>query len=213
MSRPCSHSADFGVRMSNQRKGLAGIGVSRRRARFVALLAVLAAPAVHAQVNIDQDKTPAHIYESDCAVCHKAIRGLARGRSRTALTAYLAEHYTSSESEAAALAAYVLAGGGGVGNPVAAHDLLAAPDHAAAATSRSQNRLPVRGRRQTRQMRRPAPLQEKPAATSAIPAADHAPATPTVAPVAGPKRPPAATAPETARPSEAPSGVSDHIPD
>jgi hypothetical protein len=219
MSRPCSHSADFGVRMGDQRRGFAGIV-----APSLALLAVLAPPAVHAQVNIDQDKTPAHIYESDCAVCHKAIRGLANGRSHTALTAYLAQHYTSSDSEAASLSAYVLSGGGGVGRPASGRDLLAAPNRPrdAAATSseqrRSQYRLPARerGRRQSREMRRPAAPQEKPAATSAIPASDREPATATVAPPAPavpPKKPPAATAPAPLQPGNAPSGVSDNIAD
>jgi len=208
--------------MSNQQTRL--IGALRRRAPLLALLAVLAPPAVHAQVNIDQDKTPAHIYESDCAVCHKAIRGLANGRSRTALTSYLTEHYTSSDSEAAALAAYVLSGGGGVGRPALGRDLLAAPDmqRNAAGTSsdraqrRSQNRLPARERtrRQGRAMRRPA-VPQKPAATSGVPAANPGPTTATVAPVppaapaAGPGERPAAPA----KPGNAPSGVNDNIPD
>jgi len=213
--------------MSNQLTGFAEIGALRRRAPLLALLAILAAPAVHAQVNIDQDKTPAHIYESDCAVCHKAIRGLANGRSRTALTSYLTEHYTSSDSEAAALAAYVLSGGGGVGRPALGRDLLAAPAmqrNAAGAPSdraqrRSQNRLPARERtrRQGRAMRLPAAPQ-KPAATSGVPAANPGPATATVAPAApvppaapaaGPGERPAAPA----KPSNAPSGVNDNIPD
>jgi hypothetical protein len=228
MSRPCSHSADFGVRMSNQQTRFAQIGALRRGAPLLALLAVLAPPAVHAQVNIDQDKTPAHIYESDCAVCHKAIRGLANGRSRTALTAYLTEHYTSSDSEAQALAAYVLSGGGGVGRPASGRDLLAAPDmqRNAAGTSGdreqrgSQNRLPARERvrRQGRAMKRPGAPQ-KPAATSGIPASNRGPATATVAPAAavppaapaaGPSEPPATPA---TRPGEAPSGVNDNIAD
>jgi hypothetical protein len=223
MSRPCSHSADFGVRMSNQQTGFAEIGALRRRAPLLALLAVLAPSTVHAQVNIDQDKTPAHIYESDCAVCHKAIRGLANGRGRTALTAYLTEHYTSSDSEAAALAAYVLSGGGGVGHPAPGRDLLAAPDlrRDAAGTSsdreqrRSQNRLPARerGRRPSRAIRRSA-VPQKPAAASGIPASNHGPATATVAPAApaaAPSEPPAT--PATVKPGHAPSGVSDNIPD
>jgi len=215
--------------MSNQQTRFAQIGALRRRAPLLALLAALAPPAAHAQVNIDQDKTPAHIYESDCAVCHKAIRGLANGRSRTALTSYLTEHYTSSDSEAAALAAYVLSGGGGVGRPAPGRDLLAAPNmqRNAAGTSsdreqrRSQNRLPARerGRRPSRAIRRSA-VPQKPAATSGIPASNRgsatataAPATPVppAAPAAGPSEPPAV--PARVQPGEVPSGVSDNIPD
>jgi hypothetical protein len=206
--------------MSNQRRGFAGVGVLRRTAPALALLAGLAPPVAHAQVNIDQDKTPAHIYASDCAVCHKSIRGLANGRSRTALTSYLAEHYTSSDSEAAALAAYVLSGGGGVGRPASAHDALM-PAHPRDAPGmptgreqrRSQNRPQVRerGRNQSREAPRPATPQER---TPSIPASDTGPATAAAAPTApasGLGEPPAA--PATVEPGDVPSGASDHIPD
>lgn len=97
------------------------------------LLAVVAPPLARAQVNIDEDKTPAHIYDNDCAVCHKSIHGLANGRGNSALAGFLAEHYTSSKQEAAALAAYVLAGGGGSGTPTPVRDDGSEPDHATAA--------------------------------------------------------------------------------
>jgi hypothetical protein len=116
--------------------------VVRLFAPALVLFAALAPPLAHAQVNIDQDKTPAHIYASDCAVCHKSIRGLANGRGNSSLTEFLAEHYTSNQQEASALAAYVLAGGGGVGTPVAAH--AEQPDHAEAAgeVPKEQGRRP-----------------------------------------------------------------------
>jgi outer membrane biosynthesis protein TonB len=65
-----------------------------------------------AQVNIDQGKSPAEIYSSDCATCHKTPRGLAAGKNSLMLSAFLREHYTASRDEAAALAAYVLGAGG-----------------------------------------------------------------------------------------------------
>jgi len=80
-------------------------------------LAIVLAPAMAcAQVNIDQDKSPAQIYAGDCAACHKSIRGLANGRSAGSLAGFLSEHYTASAREAAAVAAYVLASGGGAGS-------------------------------------------------------------------------------------------------
>jgi hypothetical protein len=188
------------------------------------LLAALAPPVAHAQVDIDQDKTPAHIYANDCAVCHKSIRGLANGRSRMALRAYLAEHYTSSDSEAAALAAYVLSGGGGVGSPASVHESLTGPDHprdaAGMPTGREQRRSPnrlqarERGRKQSREAR-PPQAQERPAT---IPA-DAGPATAAVAPtapsapVSAPSEPPAAAAPATVQPGDASSVESDNIAD
>lgn len=116
----------------------------RSVAPAIVLLAVLIPASAHAQVNIDQDKTPAHIYASDCSVCHKSIRGLANGRGSSALTGFLTEHYTSNEQEAAALAAYVLAGGGGIGTPVPVRDARQPDDHASPGEpkSRAARRLP-----------------------------------------------------------------------
>lgn len=120
----------------------------RRLAPAIVLLSVVMPLAAHAQVNIDQDKTPAHIFSSDCAVCHKSTRGLANGRGSSELTGFLAEHYTSSREEAAAVAAYVLAGGGGAGRAAPATD----QDHAPADQPK------------TREARRPAKPDEEPAA-------------------------------------------------
>jgi hypothetical protein len=204
--------------MSNQQRGFAGIGVLRRTAPAWVLLAALAPSLAHAQVDIDQDKTPAHIYANDCAVCHKSIRGLANGRSRMALRAYLAEHYTSSDAEAAALAAYVLSGGGGVGSPASAHETLTGPDHprdaAGMPTGREQRRSPnrlqarERGRKQSREPRPPATI---PAAAGPATAA-VAPTAPT-APVSAPGEPPATAAPATVQPGDASPGANDNIAD
>jgi hypothetical protein len=67
----------------------------------------------HAQTNLDQGKTPAQIFASDCAACHKPTRALANGKNRFALTEFLREHYTTSREQAAGLAAYVLGAGFG----------------------------------------------------------------------------------------------------
>jgi hypothetical protein len=104
--------------------------VFRLLAPAFVVVAVLVPQLALAQVNIDQDKTPAHIFSSDCSVCHKSTRGLANGRGKGALTDYLAEHYTSSRQEAAAVAAYVLAGGGGTGTPAPVHEDNPQPDRA-----------------------------------------------------------------------------------
>lgn len=227
-----------GVRMSKERRECVGLGPLRRAVPVLTLLAASLPPAARAQVNIDQDKSPAHIYASDCAVCHKATRGLANGRSRTALTAYLAEHYTSSNSEAAALAAYVLSGGGGVGAPAAVHDASGAAGRPRAATAappaqagRVANQAPGReragARRQARQRTRSAPPPEpasgpqapppKPAAATAGPAMAPKPAATSAtadAPAAKPASGrPAVSAPAAATPSEAPSGSGDNIAD
>jgi len=124
------------------------------------LVAALAPQFALAQVNIDQDKTPAHIYSSDCSVCHKSIHGLANGRGKPALTDFLAEHYTSSRQEAAALAAYVLAGGGGIGTPTPAREEKPQPDRTRPAAEEPKTEP------KTREARRPAKPEEEPGAAA-----------------------------------------------
>jgi hypothetical protein len=93
--------------------------VSRRLVPMIGALLALAPAMAHAQTNIDEGKSPAQIFSSTCATCHKSTRGLAGGRGSLALKSYLAEHYTSSSDQAAALAAYVLGAGGGENVPAA----------------------------------------------------------------------------------------------
>ncbi len=85
----------------------------RRLAAMIGLFAGLVPAIGHAQTNIDQGKSPAQIFASDCGVCHKAARGLAGGKNNAALTEFLRQHYTTGREQAASLAAYVLRGGGG----------------------------------------------------------------------------------------------------
>jgi hypothetical protein len=68
-----------------------------------------------AQVNIDQGKSPAEMFNGDCGTCHKSAKGLANGRNSGALAGFLREHYTSSAQQAASLAAFVLGAGAGAG--------------------------------------------------------------------------------------------------
>lgn len=138
MSR--SHSAGFGVMMAGLPRGLQEIAVGRRCASAMIVLAALVPSAAYAQVNIDQGKAPAQIYDSDCAACHKSMRGLANGRGASALTSFLTEHYTSSSKEAAALAAYVLSGGGGVGTPALAHPPKTRPEPTTASAEEPKDR-------------------------------------------------------------------------
>ena len=139
MSR--SHSGGFRVMMGTGPE-LQEITVARRLVSAIIMFAVLAWPAARAQVNIDQGKAPAQIYDSDCAACHKSMRGLANGRNASALTSFLSEHYTSSAKEAAQLAAYVLGGGGGVGTPAPAHAPKLKPDTTSASAEEPKDREP-----------------------------------------------------------------------
>ncbi len=81
----------------------------------LALMPVVA----RAQVNIDQGKPAAEIFENDCATCHKTAKGLASGKNSLMLSSFLREHYTASRDQAAALAAYVVGVGGSGPAPAA----------------------------------------------------------------------------------------------
>jgi hypothetical protein len=108
--------------------------VFRRLAPAIGLFVGLAPAMTHAQTNIDQGKTPAEIFASDCATCHKTARGLASGKSSPILTGFLREHYTASSDQAAALAAYVMGAGGGDSVPATqGRGLKPVPEHARAA--------------------------------------------------------------------------------
>lgn len=85
---------------------------------IIGMFAVLAPALAQAQTNLDQGKSAAQIFASDCAECHKSQSGLAKGRNSEALTEFLREHYTTSRNQAAALAAFVL----GVRGPKPAPD-------------------------------------------------------------------------------------------
>ncbi len=61
--------------------------------------------------DLNQGKSPAEIFRSDCTVCHKTPQGLARDQS--SLKSFLRQHYTTGEPQAASLAAYLASVGGG----------------------------------------------------------------------------------------------------
>jgi hypothetical protein len=115
-------SAGSGLGIAGGPRKLEEMRVSRHLAPVFILVLALTPLAARAQVNIDQDKSPAHIFASDCAVCHKSTRGLANGRGSSALSGFLTEHYTSSKEEAASVAAYVLSAGGAVGTAAPARE-------------------------------------------------------------------------------------------
>ncbi|HMA74077.1 MAG TPA: hypothetical protein VKP67_21715 [Xanthobacteraceae bacterium] len=52
-------------------------------------------------------KTPAQLFNSDCAECHHSPAGLARNRDVRTLAGFLREHYTTKSETAGALAVYV----------------------------------------------------------------------------------------------------------
>jgi hypothetical protein len=97
--------------MSEGLKAMKVFGRGIRLAMGVVVLG-LAGPAL-AQENLDSGKTPAQLYASDCAVCHKTPQGLAaKGGGLLGLENFLREHYTASRESAAAIAGYLRGVGG-----------------------------------------------------------------------------------------------------
>jgi hypothetical protein len=78
-----------------------------------AILALVFVGSAGAQENLDSGKTPAQLFASDCAICHKTPSGLSKGGNALGglrgLQGFLREHYTASREAAAAVAAYVQA--------------------------------------------------------------------------------------------------------
>lgn len=60
-----------------------------------------------AQGNLDQGKTPAQLYASDCATCHKSPQSVTKTDSVFGLEIFLSKHYTTSRESAALLATYL----------------------------------------------------------------------------------------------------------
>ncbi len=62
--------------------------------------------------NLEAGKTPAQLFASDCAICHKSPQGLAKSAGSFGLSSFLREHYTASKESAAALSNYLSSVGG-----------------------------------------------------------------------------------------------------
>ena len=83
----------------------------RRLICLLGFLLVLGVP-LRAQENLDFGKSPAQLFASDCAICHKSPQGLAaKGGGILGLEGFLREHYTASRESAAAIAGYLRAAG------------------------------------------------------------------------------------------------------
>jgi hypothetical protein len=61
--------------------------------------------------NLESGKSAQKLFSSNCSTCHSNPRTLARRMSNWALTQFLQEHYTASQTAAYELAAYLIAVG------------------------------------------------------------------------------------------------------
>ena len=83
------------------------IGFSRGILLAGGILGALGAGPALGQDNFDAGKTPAQLYASDCAICHKTPNGMSQAGGIFGLSGFLREHYTASREAANAIAAYV----------------------------------------------------------------------------------------------------------
>ena len=74
---------------------------------FTAVFFLAGAGVGSAQENLDLGKSPAQLFASDCAICHKNPRGLSQAGGIFGVESFLREHYTASRQSAAAIAAYL----------------------------------------------------------------------------------------------------------
>lgn len=152
--------------MAGQTRIIREIRVTRRLAAIIGLLVGFAPAMAYAQTNLDQGKSPGQIFASDCAECHKGVRGLAKGKNSTALTEFLREHYTTSRQQAAGLAAYVLHGGGeaaGSQRPAAERAKASAEEPKAGKQQGRQSAKPEGAPPATAKLQPPAGEEAKPA--------------------------------------------------
>jgi hypothetical protein len=73
----------------------------------ISSLALCVASSAGAQGNLDQSKTAAQLYASNCATCHESLASVRNDKSFFELKRFLSQHYTSNSESAANLAAYL----------------------------------------------------------------------------------------------------------
>lgn len=81
------------------------------RRLFAVMIAIFAgwggASALAQPEDLTRGKSPAQLFASDCADCHRSPRGLAKSDARS-LAGFLRVHYTASKESAAAIAEYLV---------------------------------------------------------------------------------------------------------
>ena len=87
--------------------GMKSLGVGRGVFSVVLLMALPAITPAIAQDNYEAGKTPAQMFATDCALCHKSPAGLSKAPGYFGLESFLREHYTASGEAAAKIGAYL----------------------------------------------------------------------------------------------------------
>ncbi|HET7680387.1 MAG TPA: hypothetical protein VFK79_09670 [Xanthobacteraceae bacterium] len=129
----------------------------------------LSAGSALAQEDLNRGKTPAQLFASDCADCHRNPRSLGKRENADTLAGFLRVHYTASRESAAAIAAYLVSLG---------------PDPRAGSRPTSQRSKPAASQDQSKSN------QTQPAAKPAEPAPPEPPEPVPQAPLAAPANEP-----------------------
>jgi hypothetical protein len=150
-----------------------------------------------AQENLDRSKTPAQLYVSDCAECHRNPKTVMKTIPPGSLAGYLREHYTASRESAGALASYLIsvnAGSGTAsprsaspgrvqGRPAASGAKPAAPEaskeKAAGPAAKPDQAGPPRPPEPVSESKTPAPADARPQPPADAPASKPEPKPPT----------------------------------
>jgi hypothetical protein len=85
--------------------------MSRRTLGLAAVTLWICAAGPVAAQNLEAGKSPAQIFASTCAICHKSPHGLLKTVPPGSLPGFLRQHYTTSPGMAGAMSAYVLSNG------------------------------------------------------------------------------------------------------
>lgn len=126
----------------------------RRLLPMIGLFAGFVPVLAFAQTSLEEGKSPSQIFASDCAVCHKSPKGLAKGYAGVGgIAGFLRQHYTTGREQAAALASYILGAGGNEG---------AKPQERGRKPAAERTAKPVEEPKPTRQSRRPTRGEETP---------------------------------------------------
>jgi mono/diheme cytochrome c family protein len=73
----------------------------------ISSLALCVASSAGAQGDLDQSKTAAQLYASNCATCHESPASVKNTKSFSEFESFLRQHYTSNRESAANLVAYL----------------------------------------------------------------------------------------------------------
>lgn len=73
---------------------------------FAVMVTALAGGVATAQ-DLDQGKSGAQLFATNCIECHHSPKGLARGRFSWTLSSFLQEHYTAGSTSVQVLTAYL----------------------------------------------------------------------------------------------------------